>query len=46
MIKNIIIIALLLVIVYGLSAEYFLNYISMGLAKLQELVYYVQGSVK
>jgi type III secretory pathway component EscS len=46
MIKNLIIISLLLVIVLGWSADDFLNYISLALDKIQEVVYYVQNEVK
>jgi len=46
MIKNIIILSLLLVIVLGWSADDFLNYISLALDKIQEIVYYVQSEVK
>ena len=46
MIKNLIIISLLLVIVLGWSADDFLNYISLALDKIQEIVYYVQSEVK
>jgi len=46
MIKNIIIISLLLVIVLGLSANDFLNYVSIALDKMKEVVYYIQNEVK
>ena len=46
MIKNIIIIALLLVIVYGVSATAFLGYAQSSIDLLQELLYNVQRSVK
>jgi hypothetical protein len=46
MTKNLIIISLLLVIVLGWSADDFLNYISLALDKIQEVVYYVQNEVK
>ena len=46
MIKNIIIISLLAVIVLGLSPEQFLEYVSLGLAKMQEMLYYIQSEVK
>jgi hypothetical protein len=45
MIKNIIIASLLLVIVLDLSPVEFLDYISMGLDKLQDLVYNVKSEV-
>jgi len=45
MIKNIIIISLVLVIVTGMSGSEFLDYISMGLDKLQEIVYTVKSEV-
>ena len=46
MIKNIIISLLLLVIVLDVSPNEFLDYISMGLDKLQDLVYNVKSEVK
>jgi len=46
MIKNIIIITLLLVIVYGVTAEQFLGYAQSSVDLLQELLYNVQRSVK
>ena len=46
MIKNIIIISLLLVIVLDVSPNEFLDYFSMGLDKLQDLVYNVKSEVK
>ena len=46
MIKNLIIIALLLVIVYGVTAEQFLGYAQSSVDLLQELLYNVQRSVK
>jgi type III secretory pathway component EscS len=46
MIKNIIIISLLLVIVLGWSADDFLNYVSIALDKMKEVVYYIQNEVK
>ena len=45
MIKNIIIISLLLVVVFEVSPVEFLDYISMGLDKLQDLVYNVKSEV-
>ena len=45
MIKNIIIISLLLVIVLDVSPIEFLDYITMGLDKLQDLVYNVKSEV-
>jgi uncharacterized membrane protein len=45
MIKNIIILSLILVIVTGMSGSEFLDYISMGLDKLQQLVYNVKSEV-
>jgi hypothetical protein len=46
MIKTIIIIMLLLVIVYGVSAEDFLGYAQSSIDLIQELLYNVQRSVK
>ena len=46
MIKNLIIIALLLVIVYGVTADEFLGYAQSSVDLLQELLYNVQRSVK
>ena len=46
MIKNIIILSLVLVIVTGMSGAEFLDYIALGLDKLQEIVYNVQNEVK
>jgi hypothetical protein len=45
MIKNIIILSLVLVIVTGMSGAEFLDYIALGLDKLQELVYNVKSEV-
>jgi hypothetical protein len=45
MIRNIIIIALLCVIVYDVSAEESLSYIQIGLDFLKEIVYNVERSV-
>ena len=39
MIRNVIIIILLLVIVYDVTGQEFLEYIQMGLDNLQQLVY-------
>ena len=46
MIKNIIIIALVLVIMYDVSAEESLSYIQIGLDFLKEIVYNVERSVE
>jgi len=46
MIKTIIIIVLLLVIVYGVSASDFLGYAQSSIDLIQELLYNVQRSVK
>jgi len=46
MIKNIIIIMLLLVIVYGVSGEEALKYAQSTIDLMQELLYNVQRSVK
>ena len=46
MIKNIIILALILVIVTGMSGQEFLDYIATGLDKAQEIVYTIQSEVK
>jgi len=46
MIKNIIIVALLLVIFTGVTSEQALEYVQMTLDKSQEVLYYVQESVK
>jgi len=45
MIKNIIIISLVVVIVTGMSGTEFLDYITMGLDKLQQLIYNVKSEV-
>ena len=45
MIKNIIIISLILVLVTGMSGSEFLDYVSMGLDKLQQIVYNVKSEV-
>ena len=46
MIRNIIILALILVIVTGVSGAEFLDHIAYGLDKLQEIVYTIQSEVK
>jgi hypothetical protein len=46
MIKNLIIFALLLVIVTGISGQEFLDYIANGLDKAQQLVYTIKSEVK
>ena len=46
MIKNIIIISLVVVIVTGMSGAGFLDHLSLGLDKLQELVYTIKSEVK
>ena len=45
MIKNIVIISLVVVIVTGMSGTEFLDYITMGLDKLQQLIYNVKSEV-
>ena len=45
MIKNIIILSLILVIVTGISGQEFLDYIALGLDKLQEIVYTIKSEV-
>ena len=45
MIKNLIIISLVIVIVTGMTGAEFLDHISLGLDKLQDLVYSVQSEV-
>ncbi len=45
MIKNLIIISLVFVIVTGISGAEFLDYISLGLDKLQDLVYNIKSEV-
>ena len=45
MIKNMIIILLVMVIVTGMSASEFLDYVSMVLDKSQEIVYNVKSEV-
>ena len=45
MIKNLIIISLVMVIVTGMSASEFLDYVSMVLDKSQEIVYNVKSEV-
>tara|TARA_R110001592_G_scaffold13346_3_gene61450 strand:+ start:2249 stop:2389 length:141 start_codon:yes stop_codon:yes gene_type:complete len=46
MIRNIIILVLLSVIVFDISGAEFLDYISLGLDKAQDLVYNVKSEVK
>ena len=46
MIRNIIILALILVIVTGMTGQEFLDYIAYGLDKMQEIVYTIQSEVK
>jgi hypothetical protein len=46
MIRNIIILALILIIVTGMSGAEFLDHIAYGLDKLQEIVYTIQSEVK
>jgi len=46
MIKNIIIVSLVFVVVTDMSGQEFLDYISMGLDKAQQLVYNVKSEVK
>ena len=48
MIKNIIIIALVITVItkLGMSMEDILNYLQSTLDKLQELLYYMKGTVK
>jgi hypothetical protein len=46
MIKNLIIISLLLVIVLDLSPVEFLDYVSYGLDKIQDLVYNMKSEVQ
>ena len=46
MIMNLIIISLVIVIVTGMSGADFLDYIALGLDKLQELVYTIKSEVK
>lgn len=45
MIKNLIIISLIVIIVTGMSGSEFLDYISIGLDKLQDLVYNIKSEV-
>ena len=45
MIKNLIIISLVVVIVTGMSGSEFLDYVSIGLDKLQQIVYNVKSEV-
>jgi hypothetical protein len=46
MIKNIIIVALLLVVFTGVKSEQALDYVQLALDKSQEVLYYIQESVK
>ena len=46
MIKNVIIIALLVALVTGVSKTEALNYVQMALDKSQELLYYVKENVE
>jgi len=46
MIKNIIIVALLVVIFTGITSDEALNYVQLALDKSQEVLYYIQESVK
>jgi hypothetical protein len=46
MIKNIIIVALLLVVFTGVTSEQALDYVQLALDKSQEVLYYIQESVK
>ena len=45
MIRNLIILALILVIVTGMSGQEFLDYIALGLDKAQEIVYSIKSEV-
>jgi hypothetical protein len=45
MIKNLIIISLVVVIVTGMSGSEFLDHVSIGLDKLQQIVYNVKSEV-
>jgi hypothetical protein len=45
MIKNIIIVALLVVIFTGISSQEALNYVQLALDKSQEVLYYIKESV-
>ena len=45
MIKNLIIVALLFVIITGVSAGEFLDHVQMGLDKLSEMVYSIKSEV-
>jgi len=45
MIKNLIILSLIIVIVTGMSGQEFLDYIAIGLDKLQEIVYNIKSEV-
>jgi len=46
MIKNLIIISLVVVIVTGMSGAEFLDYLALGLDKLQELLYTIKSEVQ
>jgi len=46
MIKNLIIISLIIVIITGMSGQEFLDYITLGLDKMQEIVYNIKSEVK
>lgn len=46
MIKNIIIVALLVVIFTGVTKEQAIEYVQLALDKSQDIVYYIQESVK
>jgi hypothetical protein len=45
MIRNIIIVVLLLFLITDMSSNEFLDYITMGLDKLQQIVYSIQSEV-
>ena len=45
MIKNLIIISLIIVIITGMSGQEFLDYITLGLDKMQEIVYNIKSEV-
>lgn len=46
MIKNIIILALLVVVFTGMTGEQALQYVQLALDKTQEMVYYIRESVQ
>jgi len=46
MIKNIIIVALLVVIFTGITSDEALNYVQLALDKSQEVLYYIKESAK